>query len=231
MSGNVDADEVLELAKKWFGTIPAREVKKRQLPVEPKQTEMRELTVKRDVPSDMLQMSFHMCARSDENYYAMDLLSDVLSNGTSSRLNQRLVKEQKLFTDVHAYISGDVDPGLFTFSGNVSANVNIKDAEKAIWNEIELIKTELVSEYELQKVKNKVESSIVFSEINFLNKAMNLAQFELLGEAEDINNEVEKYRAVTAQQIQNCCKDVLIESNCSKLYYLSNQKLNNSSAE
>ncbi len=230
VSGNVDPEEILQLAEKWFGGIPARDIKPRQLPQEPKQTEKRELIVERDVPADMLHMSFHMCARMDDDYYTMDLLSDVLSNGTSSRLNQRLVKEQKLFTDVHAYISGDVEPGLFTFSGNVSANVDIKEAEKAIWNEIELIKKELVSDYEMQKVKNKVESSIVFSEINFLNKAMNLAQFELLGEAEDINREVDKYRAVTAQQIQNCCKAVLVESNCSVLYYLSNQKLKDANA-
>ncbi|WP_282035453.1 M16 family metallopeptidase [Saccharicrinis aurantiacus] len=226
ISGNVDPDEVYELAKKWFGDIPSRDVATRSLPEEPIQTEMRSIKVARDVPTDMLQMSFHMCARRDDDYYAMDLLSDVLSNGTSSRLNQHLIKEQKLFTDVHAYISGDVEPGIFTFSGHVSDDVNIDDAEKAIWKEIEMIKEELVSDYELDKVKNKVESTITFSEINFLNKAMNLAQFELLGEAEDANAEVDKYRKVTAQQIQDCCKKVLVESNCSKLHYLSKSKKN-----
>ncbi|WP_068474962.1 M16 family metallopeptidase [Saccharicrinis aurantiacus] len=226
VSGNVDPDEVYELAKKWFGDIPSRDVATRSLPEEPIQTELRSIKVERDVPTDMLQMSFHMCARRDDDYYAMDLLSDVLSNGTSSRLNQHLIKEQKLFTDVHAYISGDVEPGIFTFSGHVSDDVNIDDAEKAIWKEIEMIKEELVSDYELDKVKNKVESTITFSEINFLNKAMNLAQFELLGEAEDANAEVDKYRKVTAQQIQDCCKKVLVESNCSKLHYLSKSKKN-----
>jgi len=226
VSGNVDSDEVYVLAKKWFGDIPSRDVATRSLPEEPIQTELRSIKVERDVPTDMLQMSFHMCARRDDDYYAMDLLSDVLSNGTSSRLNQHLIKEQKLFTDVHAYISGDVEPGIFTFSGHVSDDVNIDDAEKAIWKEIEMIKEELVSDYELDKVKNKVESTITFSEINFLNKAMNLAQFELLGEAEDANAEVDKYRKVTAQQIQDCCKKVLVESNCSKLHYLSKSKKN-----
>lgn len=224
VSGNVEPDEVYELAKKWFGDIPSRKVAKRLLPEEPVQTELRSIKVERDVPTDMLQMSFHMCARRDDDYYAMDLLSDVLSNGTSSRLNQHLIKEQKLFTDVHAYISGDVEPGVFTFSGHVADNVNIEDAEKSIWKEIEMIKETLVSSYELDKVKNKVESTITFSEINFLNKAMNLAQFELLGKAEDANGEVEKYKKVTAQQIQDCCKKVLVESNCSKLHYLSKSK-------
>ncbi len=224
ISGNVEPEDVFEKVKKWFGEIPYREVAKRELSVEPEQTEMRELTVERDVPSDMFQMVFHMCNRTSKNYYTTDLLSDVLSNGTSSRLYQTLVKEKKLFTDLHAYISGDIENGLFTFAGNVSDNVCVKDAEEGIWEEINRVKDTLVSEYELQKVKNKVESSLTFSEINFLNKAMNLAQFELLGKAEDINDEVEKYRSVTAEQIKDCANQILKESNCSKLYYLSKEK-------
>jgi predicted Zn-dependent peptidase len=224
VSGNVEPDEVFELVKKWFGDIPSRSVQKRNLPAEPKQTEMRTLTVERDVPSDMLQMVFHMCGRNDKEYHIMDLLSDVLSNGTSSRLYQRLVKQKKLFSDLHAYISGDLENGLFTFAGYVSDDVLIKDAEEAIWDEIKEIKETLVSDYELQKVKNKVESTLMFSEINFLNKAMNLAQFELLGEAEDINTEVNKYQQVSAPQIKDCANRILIETNCSKLYYLSKEK-------
>lgn len=224
IAGNVEPDDVYEKVKKWFGNIPARDTVKRNLPVEPKQTEMREITIEKDVPTDVLQMVFHMCSRTDKEYYATDLLSDILSSGTSARIYQRLVKEQKLFTDVHAYISGDTENGLFTFAGNVSDNVNIYDAEKAIWKEIEEAKNTLVNAYELQKVKNKIESSMEFSEINFLNKAMNLAQFELLGKAEDVNNEVKRYSEVTAEQIQNCARTIFTESNCSKLYYLSEEK-------
>ncbi len=224
VTGNVDPDETFELVKKWFGDIPSRQINKRQLPVEPAQKDMRELTVERDVPSDMFQMVFHMCGRADEDYYAMDLLSDVLSNGSSSRLYQRLVKQKKCFTDVHAYISGDIENGLFTFAGNVSDNVSVYDAEKAIWEEISEIKANAVETYELQKVKNKVESTLTFSEINFLNKAMNLAQFELLGDADDINKEVDRYQKVTAQEIFECANKILVERNCSKLYYLSIDK-------
>jgi len=224
ISGNVNPSSTIELVKKWFEDIPAREVKKRKLPLEPVQTEMRELTVERDVPSDMLQMVFHMCSRTHADYYALDLLSDVLSNGSSSRLYQRLVKQQSLFTDVHAYISGDIENGLFTFAGHVSDGFTIKEAEAAIWKEIEEIKQEKASDYELQKVKNKVESTLTFSEINYLNKAMNLSQFELLGKAEDANEEVANYRAVTVEDIQRCANEVLVESNCSKLYYLSKSK-------
>ncbi len=224
VTGNVEPDDVFEKVKKWFGSIPAREVKKRELPREPIQTEMRELTVVKDVPTDILQLVFHMCARTDAEFYATDLLSDILSSGTSARIFQSLVKEQKLFTDLHAYITGDVEKGLFTFAGNISDNVSIYDAEKAIWKEIERIKSTLVSEYELQKVKNKIESSMMFAEINFLNKAMNLAQFELLSQAEDLNLEVEKYNMVTARDIQKYAQHIFTEQNCSKLFYLSKNK-------
>ncbi len=224
ITGNVDPDETFELVKKWFGDIPSRDVVKRKLPQEPKQTSIRELIVEKDVPSDMFQMVFHMCGRTDENYHTVDLLSDVLSNGSSSRLYQRLVKQKKYFTDLHAYVSGDTENGLFTFAGNVSDDISVYDAEKAIWEEIALIKKDLVDDYELQKVKNKVESTLTFSEINFLNKAMNLAQFELLGDADDINKEVEKYQRVTAEDIRKCANEILVESNCSKLYYLSIEK-------
>jgi len=226
VSGNVEPDDIFKKVKKWFGGIPARTVKVRNLSDEPKQTEMRQLTVYRDVPTDMIQMVFHMCKRTDQEYYIMDLLSDVLSNGTSSRLHQKLVMEKKMFTDLHAYISGDIEKGLFSFMGHVSNNVSISDAEKCIWEEIELIKTSLVDDYELQKVKNKVESSLMFSEINFLNKAMNLAQFEMLGKAEDINEEVGKYQMVTSQDIKQYANEILQEGNCSKLYYLSKDKKN-----
>ncbi|SMO78080.1 mitochondrial processing peptidase, beta-subunit Metallo peptidase. MEROPS family M16B [Saccharicrinis carchari] len=224
ITGNVEPEDVFEKVKKWFGSIPARDIQKRALPPEPPQTEMRQTKVVRDVPSDILQLVFHMCARTEPEYYAADLLSDILSNGTSARIYQRLVKEQKLFTDLHAYISGDVEKGLFTFAGNVADDVDICEAEKAIWKEIEIIKTTLVSDYELQKVKNKIESSMMFAEINFLNKAMNLAQFELLGQAEDLNSEVERYSAVTAQEIRNYARDIFKTHNCSKLYYLSKNK-------
>ncbi len=224
ITGNVDPEEVIELVKKWFGPIPSRNIKKRELPEEPEQVQIREHTVVRDVPTDMLQMVFHMCSRTDEEFYIVDLLSDVLSNGNSSRLYQRLVKQKKLFTDLHAYVSGDIEKGLFTFAGHVSGDVSIYDAEKAIWEEIDLIKSELVGDYELQKVKNKVESTLTFSEINFLNKAMNLAQFELMGKAEDINEEVDKYNAVKVEEIRDVANKIFQIQNCSKLYYLSKAK-------
>lgn len=219
VSGNVDPNHVFKLADKWFADIPLRQLAQTKIPVEPEQTEERHLSVERNVQADTIQMMFHIGGRKDDDFYSCDLLSDILSNGPSSRMIQSLIKEQQLFSDVNAYISGDHDPGLFTVTGRLLPSTSMERAEKAIKDELDKVKNSAVSDYELQKVKNKIESSLVFSEINFLNKAMNLAQFELLGEAEEINYEVEKYREVKKEDILECAQKTFKSTNCSTLYY------------
>ena len=161
-----------------------------------------------------------MCSRFDKEYHAHDLLSDILSRGNSSRLYHALVKDNPLFSEINAYVMGDFDKGLFVVSGKLSNGVEMETAEKAILKELEKVKTELVSENELQKCKNKVESSITFSETDILNKATNLAISELLGDAELINEEIGKYLAVNTSDIKNVANNLLNETNCSTLYYL-----------
>jgi predicted Zn-dependent peptidase len=219
LSGNVETEEVKQLAEKWFGPIPKREIAPRNLPTEPEQVEERKLSVERDVPFDAIYMAFHMGKRMDPDFYTVDLLSDVLSNGQSARLYQSLVKEQNLFTQIDAYLTGDFDPGLFLVTGKLVQGVKMEEAEEAIWAELQKICKEKATEYELQKVKNKVESTLVFSEINFLNKAMNLASHEIIGDANDINLEVEKYQAVSCEAIQASAQKLFRKTNCSTLYY------------
>jgi predicted Zn-dependent peptidase len=221
VSGNVNPDEVFALAEKWFGAIPYRQLAKNNIQAEPKQTEGRQLDIERSVPADMIHKVFHIGKRTDADFYTVDLLSDILSNGPSSRLIQSLVKEQQLFSEVNAYISGDHDPGLFTVTGRLLPGTSMEQAETAIQQELNRISSDLVGDYELQKVKNKVESSLVFSEISFLNKAMNLASFELLGKAEDINDEVHKYQSVTKEAILETAQTTFAPTNCSTLYYRS----------
>jgi len=221
VSGNVDPDRVFKLAEKWFGDIPNRTIDKKTIPAEPKQTEERKTSVERNVPANMIHMVYHIGSRTDENFYATDLLSDVLSNGPSSRLIQNLMKEQQLFSDINAYISGDHHPGLFTVTGRLLPSTSMEQAEQAIHNELDKISSQKVSDYELQKVKNKIESTLVFSEINFLNKAMNLAQFELLDKAENINLEVDKYQAVSAEELLDNAQKTFKATNRSTLFYHS----------
>ena len=160
-----------------------------------------------------------MSNRKDRNYYAYDMLSDLLSNGRSSRFIQNLVQEKKFFSNIDAYISGSVEEGLFHISGKPVPSISLKDAEKAIWEELEAIKNSELPMNELDKVKNKYESEQIFSNMNYLNVATNLAFFELLGNAEDINNEVEKYRSVDADHIQMVAKKTFTPNNSSTLYY------------
>lgn len=222
VAGDVEVKEIEKLAKKWFGTIKPGEKYTRNIPSEPAQTEARKLTTRRNVPFDSIYMTYHTCARSEKEYHSTDLLSDILSNGNSSRLYLQLVKEKRLFSDIHAYISGDIDSGLFIITGKLIKNVKMEDAEKSILEELEKVKETLVRDEELQKVKNKIESTLEFSEVNILDKAMNLAYSELLGNADMINREKENYHAVTNEQIRKTARKVFSAENCSTLYYFAN---------
>lgn len=220
VAGNVELEEVKRLSEKWFDPIPAVEKPLRNLPPEPKQTEPRRLTVERDVPANSIYKVYHMCSRRDEAYHTVDILSDVLSRGNSSRFYKSLIIEKQLFSEVSVYVMGDFDKGLLVISGKIPDHVKMEDAEKGIFDEIEKIKKELVSEDELQKCKNKIESSITFSETDVLTKATNLAISELLGNADLINQEIEKYAQVTREGVCEQANLILDENNCSTLYYL-----------
>lgn len=219
VTGHISFEETVRLAEKWFGPIPARNISPRQLPAEKPQTTVRRKTVERKVPVDAIYMAFHMSNRMHPDYYVYDMITDILSNGRSSRFIQSLVQEQKLFTSIDAYISGSLDEGLLHITGKPVEGVSLEQAEEAIWKELEKMKTVPVSEQELEKVKNRYESEQIFNNINYLNVATNLAFFELTGKAEDINEEVGKYRAVTAEQIQATSARCFVPENCSILYY------------
>lgn len=222
VTGNISFEDTVALAEKWFGPIPRRDVKPRNLPVEPQQTEERRLTVERNVPVDALHMVFHKCDRLHPDYYVFDMLSDLLSAGRSSRLIQHLVVERQVFGSIDAYISGSIDAGMFYVVGKLAPGITLEEAEAAVWQELEAMKTEDIAEEELGKVKNRYESEQIFSNINYLNVATNLAFFELIGQAEDINHEVAKYRSVTAQRIKEVAQRTFVRENCSVLYYKSN---------
>ena len=222
VTGNISFEETVALAENWFGPIPRRDVRPRNLPEEPQQTEERRLVVERNVPVDALYMAFHKCDRRHPDYHTFALMSDILCNGRSSRLIQHLVQQKQVFSSIDAYISGSIDNGLIQIGGKPAPGVSLEEAEAAVWQELEAMKTERIDESELEKVKNRYESEQIFSNINYLNVATNLAFFELIGKAEDINREVEKYRAITAEHIMEVSKQTFVRENCSVLYYKSN---------
>ena len=197
----------------------------RRLPAEPRQTSVHEKLAEGKVPVDALYLAFHTCSRTDKDFYAVDLLSDVLSGGPSSRLYRRLLKEKKLFSSIDCYITASVDPGLLIVEGKPSEGVTPEAAEAAIWEELEALKHEPIPARELEKLINKSESALEFSEVSVLNKAINLAFFELLGDAALINEEGEKYRAVTVGDIQRLAQEVFTKENCSKLVYKATEPI------
>jgi zinc protease len=219
VAGAVETAQVKELAEKWFGSIPAGEKHVRNLPPEPRQEEYRSETVYRDVPFDAVYLNFHMCSRTDPEYQAMDLISDILSRGNSSRLYNKLVKEDRLFSEINAFVMGDSDKGTFVVSGKLNEGVSTEQAEAAVFEELKKLQDELIPERELQKVKNKVESTHLFSEMGILDKSMNLAFYELMGDANLINTELQKYMRVSAEEIRDIAKEVFRKTNCSTLHY------------
>lgn len=219
VAGNVQTDQVRALAEKWFEPIVKGDRIERQLPEEPVQTEARRLEVERPVPLDAIYVSFHMCGKEGADYAKWDLLSDVLGHGQSSRLHQRLVKDERIFTSISAFVTGERDPSLFTIAGHISQGISIEEAEKCIWKEIEHLRTSPIGDLELEKVKNQVESTHEFSEMNVLNRAIGLAYHELLGDAEMVNTEIEKYRKVKKEEMQALAQKSLIPSNSSTLIY------------
>jgi len=221
VGGDVKLEEVKRLSEKWFGNIPATEKLARLLPMEDDQIEERRETVEANVPLNAIYKVFHMPARTESGYYSADLISDILSRGNSSRLFRNLLKDQKLFSDINAYLTGSLDAGLFVVEGKPLPGISMEVAEAAIWKELNLISTELVPEDELTKVKNKMESTMVFSEMSLLDKAMNLAYFELLGDAEQLNSETQKYLDVTAEEIKAQAAHIFRKENSSTLYYLA----------
>jgi zinc protease len=221
VAGDVDLEKAKELSNKWFGSIPAGNKYTRNLAKEPKQLEERSLETSADVPNDAIYKAFHIHERNTKNYYIADIISDILSRGESSRLYQELVKNKKIFSEVNAYITGDIDAGLFVLEGKPAKGYTLEQADDAFWMVLEDLKLKEIESRELQKIVNKLESSTVFGEMNLLNKAMNMAYFELLGDAAKMNTEMERYREVSASDIVNYSKELFIKTNCSTLFYHS----------
>ncbi|HBB91266.1 MAG: peptidase M16 [Bacteroidetes bacterium GWF2_49_14] len=222
LAGDIEPDQAIQLSEKWFGPIPSRLVPLRNLPGEPKQLSPRYQEKKGNVPGPAVYLAWHMGDRLSRNYYQNDLLSDVLSSGMSARLFLNLVKDKKLFSDIDAYITGDRDPGLFVISGRLADQVDPTEGMKAVGQELLNLIEEPVKPRELEKVLNRMESNLLFNNMNIVNKAMNLGYYQWLGNPARLSQELGIYRSVTAQELQSAAAGLFSEENCSRLVYLSN---------
>ena len=219
ISADLDEERMLALAEKWFGPLADRPSAADPVPQELPQREARRREVERDVPATTVSVAYHMGRRRDPDFQTADLISDLLAGGDSGRLYNRLVKERQLLSSVNAYVTGDLDPGLFVFTGQLLPGTTPEAVEAAFRQEIDSLLRDAATEYEIEKVKNKFEATTLFGELNVMNKAMNLGFYELLGDLAFINREVDCYRAVTPDDIRSFCSRVLRPENSSTLIY------------
>jgi len=223
IAGNVSADTAFALVEKWFANIPAAQVPVRQISTEPPQKAPARKIVKSNVPLPAVYLAFRTPARIEKDFYSVDLLSDVLALGPSARLYRRLLKERQLFSSIDAYVTANIDPGLLVIEGRPSEGVNVEEALAAIWAELESLKNEAIDERELKKIQHRFESTLVFSETSVLNKAQNLAFYELLDRAELMNEETEIYLGITPEEMRLCADNIFREENSATLIYLPEQ--------
>lgn len=219
ISGGISTQRALELARKWFGDIPAGNHFDRNLPIEPEQTTSKFLAVKKDVPVNVIYKAWKMPGRVESKYYATNLLSDVLGLGESSRLQHALKKETKLFTDVAAYITGSIDTGMFIITGKLAEDITYEQAEKGIQQEIDKIQQSVINDTELLRVKNTVEMDIAGNNVGVMNKAEILAAAEMLSSADLVNTEIDRFLEVPSADIHTIAQQMLTADKCSTLYY------------
>jgi zinc protease len=217
--GNVKTDQVKHLAEKWFGSIPTTPLVKRTYPKEKEQIVQKRKIIKGAHPAEAIYIAFRMGSRLSDDFYCIDLISDILSNGQSSRFYLNLLKQKRMFNSIDAFLSGTIDDGIFVIEGKLNAGISLKKAEEAIWEELELLKHVEIEDYELQKNKNQVESALVFSESGTLNKAINFCFYESIGQLNMINTEMDEYNKVTVSDIKRSAIELFQRYKSSVIWY------------
>jgi zinc protease len=219
VGGHVTLEQIKILTQKWFGNIPAGKITKRNLPQEPLQNKARMLETTSQVPLNALYKTYPMPGRYENDYFAADLLSDIIGRSKSSRLHQKLVKEQKLFNNISAYSTGSLDPGLLVISGNLNKNISIEQGNEAVEELLEDLKNTPMNEQELEKVKNQAFSTVAFGEVELLNRVMNLAFAANAGNAAWCNDDLKNIKNITLDNISQASKSILDPNKCSTMFY------------
>ena len=219
LAGNIEVYDAKMLVDKWFGSIERREVKKRNLPVEPEQTEARFMEVKRDVPTPALYKTWHGPIRNSVDFVALDMITDLLAGGESGSMQNILVREKQLFSNANIYVSGEIEAGTISFYGSLQPGVDIQKADEEVTGLINELTNKPISYRDIEKVKNRHEASAIYGNTSILNKAMNLSLYELMGNANLIDKELETYRQLSIDDVVRFTKKYLNPNNCNTLYY------------
>ncbi len=219
VSGNVRTDDIFKMAEKWFGEIPSGTPQKRQFPTENPQILPVRKTIQADVPMSAIFLCFKMSPRLHPDFYPTDLLSDILANGQSSRLFRRLLREQKVFSQIDANLTATLDEGLFLIEGKPAKGISVETALEAIWEQLDELKNDLISDRELLKIQRRYESEVVFSEASSLAKAQSLGACENLGDVNLVNSEINTYLSVTPDDLKKVANQLFRpEGSCTLIY-------------
>ena len=221
ISGPLSTDEIFRLVERYFGDIQGLENNNDVIiPKEPRQLSSRYKLLKEDVPAPLFLLGYHMPERNSESYYACDLLTDILSNGKSARLYTSLVRQKQLFSMIDCYVTGTFDPGLIIVEARPMPGISASEGLAAIEEQFAHLTNNPITERELQKVKNKVVSSLAISDLNVLNKAISMAYFEWLDALDLMNRQEELYEQVTTDNLLKAANDFLRPTNQSMVEYL-----------
>lgn len=219
ISGNVTACDAVELAEKWFGSIEPSLTPARKYPQEPDHRQPREMIVTRDVPQDMIFLTFNMCSRNNPDFVACDMISDLLANGMSARFTQNILTRTDVFTELDAAVEGAFDPGLFIIKGKLSHSATKSQAEELINAELHRIVKESVSKQEIEKCINKYLSTSLFENLSYLQKAIKFCLYETMGDISRVNDEITQYRNISPEDISRVANQLFADTNRCTLYY------------
>jgi predicted Zn-dependent peptidase len=223
VAGKVTVDEVKVLAKKWFEPIPGGEKPLRHRMQEPEQWDDRQMEISADVPADRIYRAYPVPGRYDSGFYAVDLMSDLLGRNESSFLYIQLVQDARIFDSLHAHQTGSLDPGLLVIQGQVADGISLEAAEKALDAALEQFVNSGIQEADLQRVKNQAESSLVFGEVEVLNRAMNLAMAANAGNVDFVNMEADQIAAVPLADLQFWADKLFVRGKKNTLLYRKQQ--------
>ncbi|MCB9026708.1 MAG: insulinase family protein [Bdellovibrionaceae bacterium] len=208
--GAVSAKKVKELADKYYAPIPSQKLPELNIPPEPEQKGQRVVTLRKDVQNPYFAISYKTVGAGHKDQYALDLLSNILSEGTSSRLYKRLVYNEQLVSSINSYDYTPKDAGIFTVNATVKSDVDLNKAIKSVYSELYNLRNKTVTADELQKAKNQVIKSYVDSLKTISGKARALATNQILfGNYEVMFEDINKYLAVTEEDIQRVANTYL----------------------
>ena len=214
VSGNVKVDEVKRLAEKYMAPIPANEPPRPVHLIEPPQTGERRGTVQKEVSTPYLMIGYHTPQAQHKEFYSLSILSSILSSGNSSRLYSAIVDKKQLTTMIASDFSESFDPNLFQIYAQAAAGVKEADIEAAIYEEIEKIRKDGITDQELQKIKNQKLMEF-YSQIETINgKSNNIGTYEVFfGDYRKMFDAPAEYSKVTAGDIKRVANEYFKKSN------------------